>query len=107
MNEEQVKRILKADQDAQAAYDAALEQSHTVPIKAAQRVEDLLVRAKEAAEADAAKIIADATGGNDSVDAERTQNQDSRRMDVLAETNHDNAVKFVLQELIGVDKDRE
>ena len=103
MNEEQVKRILKADQEAQSAYDAALEQAHTVPIMAAQRVEDLLVRVKESAEAEAIKIIMDASGSGTNLDAEETQHQDFRRMEVLAKANHEKAVNFVLKKLIGAD----
>ncbi len=107
MNEEQVKRILKADQESQSAYDAALEQAHTVPIMAAQRVEALLARVKESAETEAIKIIMDASGSGTNLDAEETQHQEFRRMEVLAKSNHDKAVKFVLRKLIGANSNSE
>ncbi len=107
MNEEQVKKILKADQQAQAEYEQAVEDARLVPINATERVRSMLQRVQEEAEAEAARMVTDALNDDNLLVDDASQDEAFNKMETLANANKNKAVAFVFQELIGEAKQSE
>jgi F0F1-type ATP synthase membrane subunit b/b' len=104
MNEEHVKRILKADQEAQKSYELAVKNAEVIPIQAEVKAKSLLDMAKQNAEGEAKTILDRAR--TDLVDPAKNESveEDLRKMELSAEKNLDKAVEFVLGQLMGLHK---
>jgi F0F1-type ATP synthase membrane subunit b/b' len=104
MNEEHVKRILKADQEAQKSYELAVKNAEVIPIQAEVKAKSLLDMAKQDAEGEAKTILDRAR--TDLVDPAKNESveEDLRKMELSAEKNLDKAVEFVLGQLMGLHK---
>jgi hypothetical protein len=100
MNEEQLKRILKADQEAQKNYEIAVKRSELIPLQAEARAKSLLEMARQNAEAEAKMILDRAR--NDLVDPEKNEKaeEEIRKIELSAAKNLDAAVEFVLGKLV-------
>lgn len=104
MNEEQLKRILKADQEAQKSYELAVKNTELIPIQAEVRAKSLIEISRQNAEAEAKAILDHAR--NDLVDPgnnERAE-EELRKLALSAAKNLDAAVEFVLGKLVRTSK---
>jgi len=104
MNEEQVKKILKADQEAQKSYELAVKNAELIPLQAEARTKSLLEMAKYNAEVEAKAILDHAR--NDLIDPLKNQKaeEEIKIMESSAAINMDNAVQFVFSKLMDSSK---
>lgn len=100
MNEDQVKRIVKADQEAQENYELADNKAEVIPLQAEVRAKSLLEITRQNAEAEAKTILDHAR--NDLIDPVKNEKSEAeiRRMELSATKNLDNAVEFVFGKLM-------
>lgn len=101
MNEEQLKRILVVDQELQQSYEAARETAELIPIQAKDRVDALLLKSKENAEAEAILLIIDAR--QEVVNKTKAEILESEilGMERLGKKNLVKAIQFVNQWILG------
>ena len=56
MNEERLKQILDAEEQAQTLYESAMQEADSLPEQAERRVQDLLEETRQKAELDSARL---------------------------------------------------
>ncbi len=101
MNEERLKQILDAEEQAQTLYESTMQEADSLPEQAERRVQDLLEVTRQKAELDSARLteeIINPTIIDEIINeyAERTSHRDA-----LAQINLPKAVDYIVQALLG------
>ena len=101
MNEERLKQILDAEEQAQTLYESAMKEANSLPEQAELKVQHLLEETRQKAELDSARLteeIINPTIIDEIINeyAERTSHRDA-----LAQINLPKAVDYIVQALLG------
>lgn len=101
MNEERLKRILEAEEQAQSLYEVAANQAGTLPEQAKQAVQVLLDETRRKAELDSARLTEEIINPKIIDDIVQQYAQRTTKRDALAEVNMSKAIDYVIQTLLG------
>lgn len=101
MNEERLKRILDAEQKAQAFYELAVMEAKSLPEQAEIVVKTMLDKTKQDAELEGEQLI-DRICNPKEIEMIVTQYAErAKHRDELAQLNMPKAIDFVIKELLG------
>jgi len=101
MNENRIQQVLDVEKQAQAIYDAAVNEADKMPRQAEIEAQALIERARSEAEEEARRMV-DSSQVEEEINRILSQaDERNRRMESLAKSNFDKAVAFVLTRIAG------
>jgi vacuolar-type H+-ATPase subunit H len=100
-NRNRIQQVLEIEKQAQAVHDAAVREAEQFPIRAEQDAKALIEKAKAAAEEEARQLIAKAQSEEESARILAQGQEEVRRMEVVAMSNSDRALHYVLDRVAG------
>ena len=101
MNEERLKQILEAEEQAQSLYEMAVKKAETLPEQAKQAVQLLLEETRQKAELDGARLTEEIINPKIIEEIVQQYAQRTARRDALAQVNMPKAIDYVVQVLLG------
>lgn len=104
MNEERLKQILKAEEQAQSLYEMAAKKAGSLPEQAEHAVQVLLDETRKKAELDSARLTEEIINPKIIEDIVNQYAQRTIQRDDLAEVNMSKAIDYVIQTLLGTTK---
>ncbi len=96
-----VQQVLDIEKQAQAIYDAAMHEAEQFPKRAEQEAKALMDKARADAEGEARQMLSQAQAEEESARLLAQAQEDVRRMEVIAMSNFDRAVSFILDRVAG------
>ncbi|NSW52117.1 MAG: hypothetical protein HPY85_06405 [Anaerolineae bacterium] len=106
MNEDQVKKILEIESEAQSLYEQALKRARQLPLTAMAEAKALVENAREQAMKEAADVVRVAREEAASVSVHQSNALEIERKDSLARLHFDQAVYYVLDQVLGKKQDK-
>ncbi len=100
-SKDHVQQILEIEKQAQAAYDAAMREAEQYPRQAEQEAQATIDKARADAEEEARQMLAKAQAEEESARILAQSQEEARRMEVVAMSNFDRAVSFILDRIAG------
>ncbi len=101
MNEERLKQILEAEEQAQSLYEMAVKKAETLPEQAKQAVQLLLEETRQKAELDGARLTEEIINPKIIEEIVQQYAQRTAKRDALAQVNMPKAIDYVVQVLLG------
>ncbi len=101
MNEQRINQVLDIERQAREVYEAAKQKADQIPAQAEKEAKASVEKSRSEAEAEAHEIITQAQSGDDSTRIVSEAEKNSRENEVVATTNFDRAVAYVLNRVIG------
>lgn len=101
MNEERLKQILEAEEQAQSLYEMAVKKAETLPEQAKQAVQLLLEETRQKAELDSARLTEEIINPKIIEEIVQQYAQRTAKRDALAQVNMPKAIDYVVQVLLG------
>ena len=101
MNEERLKQILEAEEQAQSLYEMAVKKAETLPEQAKQAVQVLLEETRQKAELDGARLTEEIINPKIIEEIVQQYAQRTAKRDALAQVNMPKAIDYVVQVLLG------
>ena len=101
MNEERLKQILEAEEQAQSLYEMASKKAGALPELAEHTVQALLEETKQKAERDGARLTEEIINPKIIEDIVNQYAQRTVQRDALAKVNLPKAVDYVIRALLG------
>ncbi len=101
MNEERLKQILEAEEQAQSLYEKTVKQAGALPEQAEQAVKTLLDETRQKAEIDSARLTEEIINPKIIEDIVHQYAQRTSLRDALAQVNMPKAIDYVVQVLLG------
>ena len=101
MNEKRIQQVLEIEKQANAVHDAAVSEAAQLPVQAEKEAQEILDKARAAAEEEARKMLATAHAEEESADILAQADQNVQRIETLALGNLNRAVAYVLNRVVG------
>ena len=101
MNEERLKQILEAEEQAQSLYEMAAKTAGSLPELAEHSVQTLLDETRQKAELDGARLTEEIINPKIIEDIVNQYAQRTTQRDALAQVNMPEAIDYVIQTLLG------
>ncbi len=101
MNEKRIQQVLEIEKQAQAAYEAALQEAKGLPAQAEQEAQLIVEKARAEADKEARQMIDKAQSEEESNRIMSEAQDKVRRTEALSTSNFDRAVAFVLNRVAG------
>lgn len=101
MNEKHIQQVLEIEKQAQGIHDAALKEAQQLPVQAEQEAQALIEKAKVDAQAEARQMVSKVKSEAGSAQILSTTEEKNKQFEVLAMSNFDRAVAFVVERVIG------
>jgi vacuolar-type H+-ATPase subunit H len=100
-NKDRIQQVLDVEKQAQAIHDAAMREAEQYPKRAEQEAQALVEQARTAAEEEARQLLSKAQSEEESARILAQAQEEVQRMEVIAMSNFDRAVSFVLDRVAG------
>jgi vacuolar-type H+-ATPase subunit H len=100
-NKNRIQQVLEIEKKAQAIHDSAVREAEQFPLRAEQEAQALIEQARAEAEEEARQLISRAHAEEETARILSQAEEEVRRMEVLAMSNFDRAVSFVLDRVAG------
>lgn len=101
MNEEHVKKIIKLEDEALAAYQEALKDTQAYPLQAEAKIKALLEQIRKTAIAEGEQIMKQAHAEVEMANDLHQAQKEAEHKEELAALHFEQAVDFVLKQLLG------
>jgi F0F1-type ATP synthase membrane subunit b/b' len=101
LNDKRIQQVLDIEQQAQAAYETAVNEAKLIPQQAEQDAQLIIDKARAEAEAEAKQILAKAQAQDESAQIMTDAEDKVRRNEVVAQGNFNRAVADVLSRVVG------
>jgi vacuolar-type H+-ATPase subunit H len=101
LNEKRIQQVLDIEKQAQAIYEAAVEEARAIPVQAEQEAQVILDKARADAEKEASQMIDQAQSDVESKRILAEMEEKVRRSEVIARSNYKRAVADVLYRVVG------
>jgi V/A-type H+-transporting ATPase subunit G/H len=101
MDEKLIAQVLQIEERAQEIQQTARREAEQLPVQAEKEAQALIERARSEAEEEARRMVASAQGQDDSARIAGAAEEKSRQLEILATSNLDRAVAYVLERVAG------
>ncbi len=101
MNEKRIKQVLDVEKNAEALYEAAVQEASQLPSKAEVKAQTLIEDSRAKAKDEAQKMVAKAEPEEENHQILDQANKKIQQMDSQAKANFSRAVTYVLNRVAG------
>jgi V/A-type H+-transporting ATPase subunit G/H len=100
-NEKVIEKVLEIEKHADQIHDKAVQEAEQLPVRADQDAQSIIEKSRITAQADASKLLDNAKVQEQSADILREAEKNVQHTEILASSNFNRAVAYVIARVIG------
>jgi vacuolar-type H+-ATPase subunit H len=101
MNDQNIQEVLKLEKKARSVYDNAVHEAEQLPVQAEQEAQAFIEKTRVDAQGEARELISKAEAKEEAGRILAEAEEKGKQMEAAAKKNFDNAVAFVLKQIVN------